>query len=646
MLGALQAKLSTSTKFILIGIAFLIPVLIALVIYQQTLQKDISFAEKEMVGARYVTATREFLQSEDNRSKFEQTAKQSDDLLGTKDLSKKVLDATNFEGRLGASSDLIGKIGDASNLILDPEIDSYYAIDLLIGRMPTLLVKTSGLMPDLKSPETGGAVAVGLGIKQGDYSAAVDGAYGSFDATINYEKQEPSKTLLRGRYSSLKTQLEAFKAGLQNLAKEESDPASATVEALRSNNLTAQKQVQGEIFAAWKSAGEQSMRLLQGRIDRLNSHLLFSIASVSILFVIGGAFTIVIGLGLVKRIKDLSSVMVKLSRGDQHLDIPYRGDKNEIGDMSRALAIFADAMTETETMKLKQIEREADVRQQRHDELMALAEQFESKVMRVVTDVSDYAAQMNETATVLTTTADEVALQSAQARSAASQSASNVSSVAAATEEMSASLEEVNSQISRTSLVVSDASEAAKKSSEVVSHLADSTRKIGEVVKLISDIAAQTNLLALNATIESARAGEAGRGFAVVAQEVKSLASQTARATAEISESIEDVQKVSADTVQSMEQIARIIAEVETYTQAIAAGAHEQMMTVKEISGSTSEVSGAAAHVNEAVERVAQSADQTLGQARQTADASKILGDLSQRLRQEVTSFLTQVRAA
>src|SRR5271154_3490354 len=70
----------------------------------------------------------------------------------------------------------------------------------------------------------------------------------------------------------------------------------------------------------------------------------------------------------------------------------------------------------------------------------------------------------------------------------------------------------------------------------------DSAAHIGNVIKLISAIAEQTNLLALNATIEAARAGAAGRGFAVVASEVKGLASQTAKATEEISVQITDMQ--------------------------------------------------------------------------------------------------------
>src|ERR1700737_802891 len=102
----------------------------------------------------------------------------------------------------------------------------------------------------------------------------------------------------------------------------------------------------------------------------------------------------------------------------------------------------------------------------------------------------------------------------------------------------------------------------AQETDSTVQGLAKTAGRIGEVVGLINSIAAQTNLLALNATIEAARAGEAGRGLAVVASEVKSLASQTAKATEDISEQIADIQKVAGDAIDAIKGIGSIIAAV------------------------------------------------------------------------------------
>ena len=95
-----------------------------------------------------------------------------------------------------------------------------------------------------------------------------------------------------------------------------------------------------------------------------------------------------------------------------------------------------------------------------------------------------------------------------------------------------------------------------------IGKLSRAAQEIGDVVKLITAIAEQTNLLALNATIEAARAGEAGRGFAVVASEVKSLASQTAKATDEISSHILGMQGATQELVAAIKEIGGTIAQI------------------------------------------------------------------------------------
>ena len=139
--------------------------------------------------------------------------------------------------------------------------------------------------------------------------------------------------------------------------------------------------------------------------------------------------------------------------------------------------------------------------------------------------------------------------------------------------------------------------------------LSEATARIGDVVHLISDIASQTNLLALNATIEAARAGEAGKGFAVVAGEVKALAAQTAKATAEIGSQIDTVRTATSDAVTAMAEIGGIIGKINEVSAAIAAAVEEQNATTHEIAASVQAVSNATAGTAQAMEHVVPVAD-------------------------------------
>jgi methyl-accepting chemotaxis protein len=222
----------------------------------------------------------------------------------------------------------------------------------------------------------------------------------------------------------------------------------------------------------------------------------------------------------------------------------------------------------------------------------------------------------------------------------------NVETVAAASEELSASIAEIGRQVAQAATITNRAVDEARKTDTTVQGLAEAAGKIGEIVKLINDIAGQTNLLALNATIEAARAGEAGKGFAVVASEVKNLATQTAKATEDISAQVNAVQSVTREAVEAIQLIGKTIGEVSSVATSIASAVEQQGAATQEIARNTQEAARRTQDVAGNVAGVTEGANATGRAADGVKSAAEALGQQSDRLRAQVDGFLSRIRAA
>jgi len=245
-------------------------------------------------------------------------------------------------------------------------------------------------------------------------------------------------------------------------------------------------------------------------------------------------------------------------------------------------------------------------------------------------------AQVNM-ANTMSSMARSVSGSSREMRSAAQVMATNAEgtssqsqTVASAAEELAASINEITSQVSRASEVAHAAVEEAKRSNQMINGLSTAAERIGDVIKMITDIASQTNLLALNATIEAARAGEAGRGFSVVANEVKTLATQTARATEEIGSQIAEMQHSTRDAVKAIAAIGQTIEEVSKIAVVISGAVEQQSAATREV---TMNITG-----------VTMKSGETGTASTQVLNEAEKLASQSDKLMSEVEEFLETIK--
>jgi methyl-accepting chemotaxis protein len=380
----------------------------------------------------------------------------------------------------------------------------------------------------------------------------------------------------------------------------------------------------------------------QTETNRTLSFLLTCLAGVALALVVIGI--VIIARSIARPLASITATIKQVADGAENVVVPYGHRADEIGGLARAIQIFQDAMGRNRKLA-SQVSQDSAAREQRARHIEQSVEEFRDAIGAIMRGLSDNASVMRETAQTITRVTADASNRAGMAANASEQASHNVTAVAGAAEELSASVEEIGRQVRQSAGAVEQTGQRTEKSISEIESLAAATQRIDGVLNLIQAIAEQTNLLALNATIEAARAGDAGRGFAVVAHEVKALAGQTAKATAEIGENVSMIQASTRNAVDAVREIGGAVREINEVTSAIAGAVGQQDQATREISSNAQ----SAAQGNETLVANITSLRDAIGETDTAASsvltAASSLTATAETLSREVEKFFQNLRS-